>query len=470
VQGTAYRSVFRNAAYIFFIKLFPAIAILIVGIVFSRKLPEADYGIYQNFWIKLLLLGTVAYAGIPVALITYPAAVIRQFAKQIQSRYYLLYVGWLALSAVVFFYAVAASIHITFLLAAGLLLLYVIHAVQESLLLAAKKMNGLLVLNLIYSFYFLYIHFASLNNFNLTQLLWYLFAGMFVRAVCLAFIIYAVYTNVQQNTLSQDYLKKAKNLWLHLGFYDLLQNIFRFADKFILSFFLPAGLCAIYFNGSQTADIPLLPYLLGAVASSVLIQLSDATTDVPSYRYMFQAGKLLSCIIFPLFFFLFFFGEEFIVVIFSAKYQASVRVFLCAILVLPLRAYNYTTLLQHLHKGALINKGAVLDLILGLILMYPLYLLFDLPGITLSFVISTYVQVAYYLFHTSKLTGVSITKLLPLKNWTTKFIICGILLFTFHYLLQQSFAPDVTLIGGAIAGLALGIIFLGTEGKVWRKR
>ena len=457
-QGAAYRSVFRNAAYIFFIKLFPAFSAIAVLILYSRQLPQDVYGNYQEVWVKLILLGTLAYAGLPVTIITYPAEVIKSFARQIKAKNYIIYTAWFALWAVIFAWLGRLGLNLSASLCTGLILLYVVHAVQESLLVATQKMNGLLILNLLYAVYFLIVHLQALNDFDLAQLLWYLLMGMIVRAALLCVLIFLVYKNVNDTVVSDD-LGKARNLWLHLGFYDLMQNIFRFIDKFILSIFLSAGLYAIYFNGSQTAEVPFLPYLFGAVSSSVLIELSNKNSDPSqSYKLLHKSGKMMACVIFPLFFFLWFFSGEIFSVVLTEKYSSSVPIFLAAILVLPLRTYNYTTMLQHLHQGALINKGALLDLFLALTLMYPFYLLFGLPGIALSLVVSTYVQVGYYLHRTSRLINVPVKQLLPLQNWVIKFLSFGVLLFASHFLLATFVDAKIVVVAGAVIAFVMGLV------------
>jgi O-antigen/teichoic acid export membrane protein len=303
-QGTAYKSVLRNAAYIFFIKLFPAFASIVILILYSRNLSPSDYGHYQSFWIKWLLLGTLAYAGLPVTIITYAPDVLKHFLHQFRLKHYLVFVCWVLLWAAVFSYFQVTELSLPIALSAGLLIFYVLHSVQESLLMAAKKMMGLLALNFLYSVYFFLVHFQALQQFNLTRLLSLLLLGMIVRSVVLTFLTIAVYRKVSTDASSVIAIRNARSLWLHLGLYDLLQNVFRFIDKFILSIFLSAGLYAVYFNGSQTAEVPLLPYLLGAVASSVLIQLSNDknASRERAARLMHASGKLLSCIVFPLFF------------------------------------------------------------------------------------------------------------------------------------------------------------------------
>ena len=462
-QGSVYKSVFKNAAYIFFIKLFPAIALFAVTIVYSRALPREDYGDYQGVWVKLLLLGTLAYAGMPVTIITYAANVIKELARTVLKKYLWAYLGWLVVWMAVIAYLLKAELSLAWVLSAGLLGMYVVHAVQEALLMAAKHMRGVMVTNLLYAIYFLAIHVTALEDYNLERLLYYLLAGMVVRAVVLGALVYLIYKKVEPMAVPEGQASKAKNLWLHLGFYDLLQNVFRFGDKFILSVLLTSGLYAVYYNGAQ--EIPFLPYLLGAVSSSVLVQLAGKRDggEVAPYRLMYASGKLLSCIVFPLFFFLFFYSEEIFVVVFTEKYLPSVPIFMMTLLVLPLRAYNYTTLLQHMHRGGLINKGAIMDLVLALALMYPMYQLMGLPGIALGFVVSTYLQVAYYLHHTARLSGTRWTSLLPLKNWGLKLLVFGLGIYLLHSLTRGMENMTLAVVAGGVGTAVAGMVALYLE-------
>ncbi|HRO42955.1 MAG TPA: oligosaccharide flippase family protein [Flavipsychrobacter sp.] len=468
-QGTVYKSVFKNAAYIFFIKLFPAFAGIIVLILYSRNLSQEDYGIYQDFWVKLLLIGTLVYAGLPVTIITYPADVVKGFIKKITTKHLLLYAMWALLWAAAFCYFFRnAAIGIWLLV--PFLLLYAIHAVQEAMLMASQKMKGLLAVNFLYAVYFLFLHIHFLKNYSLHLLILGLMIGSIVRAIILLSLTIIVYRKVAAVSAQDQQLSKARSLWLHLGFYDLIQTLFRYADKFILASFLSASVFAVYFNGAQSAEVPLLPYLLGAVASSLLLQLSDKKNNpYQSYKLLRDSGKLLSCIVFPLFFFLWFFAHEIFDVVFTEKYKDSVPVFLMAILVLPLRSYSYTTMLQHLHKGAIINKGAVLDLLLALGLMYPFYQIFGLPGVPLSFVISTYIQVVYYLWHTSRFINVPLLQLLPLKDWVLKLVVYGSLIGSMHFFLHAQ-AGDYSLMVGAAFTLLIVLVSIKLTTKTWMKR
>jgi peptidoglycan biosynthesis protein MviN/MurJ (putative lipid II flippase) len=81
-----------------------------------------------------------------------------------------------------------------------------------------------------------------------------------------------------------------------------------------------------------------------------------------------------------------------------------------------------------------------------------------LPGVALSFVISTYLQAAFYLIYTGKLLGVSPLSLIPLRNWLVKLIVYACLFIAVHYVGYIYFTGTFTLILGAV-GMALSIAF-----------
>jgi Na+-driven multidrug efflux pump len=139
-------------------------------------------------------------------------------------------------------------------------------------------------------------------------------------------------------------------------------------------------------------------------------------------------------------------------------------------MVLPLRAYNFTVVLQNKYKGGVINKGAVLDLVLACLLMYPLYLWLGLPGVALSFVISTYLQAAYYLFHTSNVLAVNWTQLLPLRNWAFKLIVFASLFIGIHYLLVSLFTTRIVLICGLLTAFIVTAISLLAEIRATKRK
>jgi O-antigen/teichoic acid export membrane protein len=178
---------------------------------------------------------------------------------------------------------------------------------------------------------------------------------------------------------------------------------------------------------------------------------------------------VLSSIVFPIFFFLLFYRYQLFVSVFSEKYIPAIPVFFISIMVLPLKAYNFTTVLQNRHKGSVITMGAILDLLLACLLMYPLYIWLGLPGVALSFVITTYLQAAFYLYHAAKVLGVPIFSLLPFANWLKKLIVFAIVLIAIHYLTALYFTGLIALILGCGATGVVVLISLTMEMKNIKK-
>jgi len=170
---------------------------------------------------------------------------------------------------------------------------------------------------------------------------------------------------------------------------------------------------------------------------------------------MNRTGRVLSCIVFPVFFFLFLFRQELILLL-GMRFAPAIPVFMVSILVLPVRAYSFTTVLQRLHKGRIINAGAIADLLLACALMYPLYEWLGLPGVALSFVVSTYLQASFYLIYTARLLHVSPFKLLPVINWIIKFIVFATLFIIIHYWSYRCFTGLIPLF--LSLGATVGII------------
>ena len=258
-------------------------------------------------------------------------------------------------------------------------------------------------------------------------------------------------------------LGSVRSLWLHLGLYDVVQMLSTWVDKFIVALVLTAGLSAIYYNGAQ--NVPFLPILLSAAGSAVLLQLATGnsiTERESTIALVNESGRVLSSVVFPVFFFLYIFRNELFVTVLSEKYIPAIPIFAVSVLSLPVRAYSFTTVLQRAHKGHIINIGAIGELILAAALMYPLYLAFGLPGVAMSFVISTYLQAAFYLIATSRHLHSSPLDLLPLRNWFVKFGVFGGAMAALHYFGSLHFTGKVTLLlggGGMVTLIFVTLLF-----------
>jgi len=457
-----------NSFLIFIIRFFPSLATLLVVIWYSRHLTQEVYGNYQHFWIQLNVFCPLACVGIHVLGITYPPGFVINLLRSIKAKQYTLYAFWILAIGCIFAYLQCDALNITFFIPFLFLLCYTLATILESFLIVFRNYNSLVIINIIYSALFFGIHWFVLNSrFSLQTVFSYLLILTVLRLCIYAGI---AINNWQQNEgeeHDEEYaVKKIRALWLHLGLYDITQILSNFVDKFAISLVLSAQLSAIYFNGSQT--IPFLPLLLGAAGSAALIQLargnkSSETTD--AIQLMNQLGRILSCIVFPVFLFLLFFRGSFLIWLLGNTYAPAVPVFAAALLVLPVRAYHFTTVLQRMHKGHIINIGAIGEFILGCLLMYPLYIWLGLPGVALSFVISTYLQALFYLLHTARSLQTSPLMLVPYINWAVKLIVFSSLFIGIRYVGNLYFTGIIPLILGGTAMVAMTGVSLYIEYK-----
>lgn len=453
---------FSASLRIFLIRFFPSLAATIVMILFSRKLSGEIYGTYQLYLTQALLLSAIGSAGIQALLITYPSSFVAHLVRSVTPRQYLIFGLWTLLLSIVFsllqpvaaFSSVAAFI---FLFA------YILHTVAEAILTAYRRFNLLTGINLLYTVVFLWLHsLLLLDILTLSRLLLYLaFLSVIKAAVCIRMVRQYPAQKALEATTTPASVKK---LWLHLGLNDVLQLVFKWVDKFVLGFFLSRELFAIYYNGS--VDIPFLPLLLGAAANAVLIQMAmhrEGATTPQTIQLIHHASRLLSSFVFPLFSLLVLYRYELFTVVFTHKYEAAVPVFLIATLILPLRAYSFTAILQHRHQGKTILAGSAGDLLLACMLMYPLYLILGLPGVALAFVLSTYAQAWFYLRATARVLQTNMLQLVPWKSWLIKALISGGLLLLLRLLTMHTLPDGGQLLSGIMTAMVLSVAFLVLE-------
>ncbi|MBW7913875.1 MAG: polysaccharide biosynthesis C-terminal domain-containing protein [Taibaiella sp.] len=464
-------TVIGNSFLIFLIRFFPSLAALIVVIVFSRYTSEELYGSYQNFWVRLYLLSALATLGIPAFLLTYTPEFIRYLFTTLRSGHYIAIMLWMIAVAASFAFLHHATAGMHVYIAFLFFLLHCLNVISETLLIVARKFSLLLWVNLLYTAAFLLLHYGVLTGaYSVESLFLYLLLPIGLKLLVTG-ISSASFTKTQTSPAAQKYTKTdIRSLWLHIGIYDVLQRVFTWIDKFIISILFTAGVSAMYFNG--TYDIPFLPLLLGAVSSAALLQLAsgEKKDDNPSAILVAnQTARILSAVVFPLFFFLFLFREELFHVLLTIKYADSIPIFAVTVFIVPLRAYNFTSILQNRHKGRIINIGALLDLLVACALMYPLYQWLGLTGIALSFVISSYIQGVYYLHHTARVLNTKVYNIIPLVNWSVKLIAFGLLFIIIHYLLDSLFSDAIVLFLGSLVLVVTLLVSLAIEFKASKK-
>ncbi len=457
LQKLKSNSFFNNTLFIFIIRFFPSLATLAIVLYYSRNLDKPTYGAYNNFWLQLYFIYPIACFGIHTLITTYAPASVLKLARSITRGQSIAYLLWVVLLAVVFGIMQASFLHIGFWIPFLFMLSFSGAIILESFLIVLRSLKSLALINLFYAAGFVFVHKLVLETgFSFGRIFLYLLlltAAKMVLYVGLAGAF--VKAKDHDDNVVVKPVKEVRKLWIDLGLYDILQNVESYVDKFAISLVVIPSLSAVYSNGAQ--NIPFLPVVMSAAGSAVLMQMHkvpDADENASLLRLMNYSTRMLSNIVFPLFFFLVFFRYELFGVLFPA-YSASVPVFLICSFYVPLRAYNFTIVFQKKHKGHYSNIGGIIDIVLACIFIYPLYKWMGLPGVALAFVLSCYLQGVYYVYHISRLLNASPYKLVPLGNLFTKLIVFGFLFIGIHYICAPLFPQFITLILGAVSLVAV---------------
>ncbi len=178
-------SLFSNSLLIFLARFFPQLAILLVIIIFSRKLDVQAYGSYQNFWARLYLLNTIACLGIPAFFMTYKPAFIAGIMQRLRSLHYVYYISWILVVSSIFAWLQYQDGVLPFYLPLLFLFTYSTSLIGESLSIIRKRYAVLISVNVLYAVLFCIVHYLFLQQaIDYSQLFFYLLfllIGMFLN-------------------------------------------------------------------------------------------------------------------------------------------------------------------------------------------------------------------------------------------------------------------------------------------------
>jgi O-antigen/teichoic acid export membrane protein len=183
-----------------------------------------------------------------------------------------------------------------------------------------------------------------------------------------------------------------------IGLSALVGRINRYADKFIVSYFLAETTVAIYNVGAQ--EIPIvrvIPFAVGSVLISRFVQFhkDDMREELKSLWY---AGiEKVSLIVLPLTMFFIAVGTEYITLLFGNAYLAAVLPFQIYTITVLIRVTNYGSILQAYGdtKGILKMSLNLMVLKIGLGIVFTVW--FGIIGTAVSSVLAHGINWILYL-------------------------------------------------------------------------
>lgn len=174
---------------------------------------------------------------------------------------------------------------------------------------------------------------------------------------------------------------------------------------------------AIYAVGSM--EIPLDVIFQSSVANVLRASLPPLARDgnlVEVARILCEAARKLSIIVLPSFIFLLVHSSQFILLLFTSKYEESIHVFRIYIWLIPLHMLVLSTV-PHVFGKPKLNFYITLTMTaLLLVLSYVLLKTIGFYGPAIAIVASQYAQAVVYFFVVIKLTKSSIAQLLPIRH------------------------------------------------------
>ena len=443
---------FQKSVYLFLGKAMPVIILFLITIIYSRRLSYEEYGTFQSVWMYANIINVIISFGFSSVILSTNLSFLLSFLKNNRNLVTGFYIAlWLTGLAILFFFAKNFNPSQKFLLIAFIIIQNII-TVAETLLIKRRREKLSFVINFFYSLLFFGWHlYILLSHYSLANLIEGIIVISIVKLTAIL-LVPAKGESYEEVTDEKHFLRH----WGYLGINEVLGVVSKWIDKVFLLYLLTASDFAVFFNGSF--EIPLFGLLTSVTGSLMLIEFSANITMTDKIQSLFrETFNMLSTIVFPLFFFLFFFREEIFSLLFKNKYSSSVPIFAISIFILPLRINSYSVILQCFSQGKIIMIGSLIDIVIALILMISLYPIMGSRGIALSIVISTYCQMFYYLWHSSAILKTPVSRLVPAQKLAIKFGLMFILYLVIFLLLQNSSIPVKLLVAVSLTTLVTGI-------------
>ncbi len=412
----------RSYLWMLFGRLMPLLALFVITIIYSHHLSLDEYSQFQSLWMYSNVVSVIIGFGITTLIFSTPPGILliifRRNRKQILGLYFILWASVLLLFVVVVKqYALVLKLWVILFI-----ILQVTNNIVESALIKKGGSNTYFLINSGYTLLFLIWHLVVLNSgFNLE----YLIKGI----LCFSILKLLSLISIRDRSIRghNKMLPEKKDFyahWVYNGINDTLGVFAKWIDKLILIYLLTPSDFAIFFNGS--VEIPFFSIFISVTGGYMMMQMAKNHSDPSFIGNIFKENFLiLSSVVLPLFFFLMFFRYSVFLTFFGEKYLASLPVFEITILILPLRINHFGGVLQVFGKGKIVTQGALLDLIIAILMVIILYPLYGMQGAAGAIVISTLIQISYYLFHISRLLRVSVIHLIPFKDLLIRFAIIG---------------------------------------------
>lgn len=182
---------------------------------------------------------------------------------------------------------------------------------------------------------------------------------------------------------------------------------------------------AIYANGAR--EVPLIGIITGSISVIIMSEMAQKIKegDLISALTLFRKSALISALfLIPVMIFLMIHADSFITLLYSSKYSSSVTPFRILLLAIPIRIVYYSAAFIALGKSKVILFRSIVDLAVSSILCYLFVLLFGYNGAPISLVLTMFIwTVPFNLNSLGKEFKCSALYIIPFRKVGTVFLI-----------------------------------------------
>lgn len=415
-----------RAGFLVFANLIKYAVGFAMPMVLVRMLSQNDYGSYQ----QMILIGNATMGlltlGLPISVYYFYHHVGEQgIPALVAQTTILLVISGVLATMVIYFGADNFSASMNNPSMAGLLRIY---AISMALTIGSEHCQHFMISQSKYKLAVIFEVFETIVRvLTLLAPLWlgYGFSGLIVGIVIYAALRFTVrnfylfrrsslnFGGWQRHASPQEQLKYSVPVVL-VSLSGLVGSTF---NRAILATSFTPTQYAIYAVGSL--EIPLDVIFQASVANVLRASLPPLVRDgnlVEVVRVLREAARKLSIIVLPSFIFLLGHSSQFILLLFTSKYEESVHVFRIYLWLIPLHMLVLSAVPHVFGKPRLNFYISLTMTALLLVLSYVLLKTIGFYGPAIAIVASQYVQAAVYFFVVIKLTASSIAQLLPVRH------------------------------------------------------
>ncbi len=411
-------SIIKKASLISLSRIINLIGLLIITIILARHFSKSEFALYDQIW---LILNTIT----PIISFAFSSAVYFFGVKEKSNDYIATIFSFLTLLGFVItilLYLLRFEIGEilnnvlfpeNFPYFALLFLLSVPTLILDSLLILRNEFKKLFFITFITVM--LYIASVLLSIF-LDKGLAFIFTSLSVIAI-LRFLYTIIFLKKNFNfTPTNSHLKEILIYTFPLVFGHISAILSRQIDKFIIASNFTPEIYAIYGVGAK--ELPVVPLITSSFVSVSFPEISklyDAGKKTDIAKLVNDVIKSTAIFVLPVFSYLLFFSNEFIVILFSEKYVESAEIFRIYIFFLPVRILLYSPILSALGKQKIYMFISLIDLALNFSLGLLLLKIIGLKGPAMAVVLSTYIETSLMLYFILKTLEIKLWDIFPAR-------------------------------------------------------